>query len=139
MLRALLICLLALALPMQGAVASAMVVCGPNHHGAAARAAAAHEATTAQPPQAHAALSQAGATDGSATLRAAEQDHCHFAPAGTDSCSACAACGSSAAILQAPVPPCLVDAAAVNFAELVPSVAPFAAGGPERPPRARIT
>lgn len=137
MLRALLICLLALALPMQGAVAAAMVACGPNHHGAAAGNAAMREATTAQPPQDHVALSQPGGADGSATLRAAEEGHCHFAPAGTDSCSACAACGSSAAIHQAPVPPCVVDAAAVDFAALVPNIAPFAAGGPERPPRAR--
>ena len=52
MIRLLLIWLLALALPMQGALAAAVVFCGPNHH-RAAEAAAAAPSEAAQSGRAH--------------------------------------------------------------------------------------
>ena len=135
--RTLLIWVLALALPMQGAVAAAMVWCGPHHHDPAAVAAAAHEAVAAQPGPQLAAPSQVAGTGGPAEMPGADETAASSSFATTDmnKCSACAACCSSAAMHQAAPKLPVVEAAAADFAALASSVEPFAAGGPERPPR----
>lgn len=135
MVRALLICLLALALPMQGAVAAAIVFCGPQHHDAACAAAAAPRAGSA--PLALAALSAVADAHGQAEGLDADETaaSAKSAAAGLHKCSACAACCVPAAILQAPAKPPLVEPAAANFATLVPTVERYAASGPDRPPR----
>lgn len=141
MMRTLLICLLAFALPMQGAAAAAMVFCGPHHHDAAAVAAAAHEtaathAATQPGPQLAAPAQVAATGDPAEVLDAAETAApSKFATADVNKCSVCAACCSSAAMHQAAPKLPVVEAAAADFAALASSVEPCAVGGPERPPR----
>ena len=136
MMRTLLIWLLALALPMQGAVAAAMVWCGPHHHDPAV-AAAAHDAKAAQPAPQLAAPGQVAASGGPAEMLGAAETAApsSFATADMNKCSVCAACCSSAAMHQAAPKLPVVEAAAADFAALASSVEPVAAGGPERPPR----
>ena len=132
MLRALLIWLLALALPAQGVMAAAMVFCGPNHHERAAASAAAHEAGTAHSHhgradiQAEAATADEGAVPDEA------------APSSMQKCSVCASCCSAAAIHGAAAKLPALEPAAAHFAALAPAVEPFAADGPERPPRHQL-
>lgn len=138
--RALLLCVLALALPLQGAAAAAMVHCAaipvhesaiapdaPNHHGVAdTHAMEAMDATDA----AHDAAAVHDAASPSGLLAKA-----HAAGAGHQ-CSACAAaCCAGMAIpvrnivLQAEEPSSLPHPAAEA------SVVTFISGGLERPPR----
>jgi len=133
--RTLLIWLLALALPAQGVVAATMVFCGPNHHDRAA-AAAAHDADAAHQPQDSAAPSHHAAahrqaddaSDGTAA------DH-KFARSDLHKCSVCASCCSAAAIHDAVPKLPVLEPAAADFSFLAPAVEPFAADGPDRPPR----
>lgn len=138
--RVLLVWLLVLAVPTQAAATVTMAFCGPNHHdrGAPARV---PQATTAE--HAH---------HGSV---APDQKHGHAAPlpdegalalldvpspvesigASIHKCSACASCCSAAAIFDT-VPAVLAPAiGAIAFAAFAQSVDPFAAAGPDRPPR----
>lgn len=146
MVRALLIWLLAFALPLQGAAAAAMVLCGVHHHErvdlaavntADAVAAVAAPSQVSQREHLLAAPAGAAGTHGHAEApgdAAAASDG--FAAAQPNKCSVCAACCSPAAIhepsLELPVP----EPAGTHFATLAPKVAPYADGGPERPPRA---
>ena len=135
--RTLLIWLLVLAVPAQGAAAATMAFCGPNHHGGGsphagvgvvsaehshhgdARAGHGHDAG---------ATANVVGTDGvSATVEASH--------AAKHKCSACASCCSLGAILTTvPVVPA-TDPAVTVFTTVVPTVDAFAAGGPDRPPR----
>lgn len=137
MMRQLLICLLALALPMQGALAAAMVWCGPNHHDRAAVAAVAHTAAATQQGLQLAAPAQVAGTADQVEVLGADETAApsRFATTDMNKCSVCAACCSSAAIHQAQPKLPVVEPAAADFAALASSVEPFAAGGPERPPR----
>jgi len=135
MVRTLLIWLLVLALPAQGAMAATMAFCGPDHHASAAAAElgvpAEHE------HHEHASHSVAHAADGqdleTASTGSATPEP--FAQSDMQKCSVCASCCSAAAI-QSTVPklPRFEPAAAV-FATVPAAVEPYAADGPDRPPR----
>jgi hypothetical protein len=115
LLRTLLVCLLALALPLQGWAAATLAPCGSGHHDAVGHAAQAGHVHAAGEHPTHPAAS-------------ADADHGH-------SCSACAACCSVGA-LPGPLPALArAEPAPAVFALIVPGVAPYAADGPERPPR----
>ncbi len=155
--RTLLIWLLVLAVPAQGAAAATMALCGPNHHAAGAGAAMVHAQagglSSASPhdlphdrPQAH---SHDHAQHSAATPAARDHDHAvAVAPfageasvpaqgmhAGQHKCSACASCCSVSAmlspVLAVPVP----DFAPTVFTAVVPSVEAFSSDSPDRPPR----
>lgn len=141
MVRALLICLLALALPMQGAVAAAGVFCGLDHHAQRVVAADAAHADAAAPGHALAAQSHdlAGAHEPTGLLAAdgaaAASD---VASAEPNPCSVCAACCSPAVIHEAPLELPVGQAAGAPIALVVSEVEACAASGPERPPRADL-
>ena len=141
LIRALLIWLLVVAVPAQGAAAATMAFCGPNHHGGGAAFQTQH----------------AGAADHTHHVGAAATDHEHplaaapadDAPAASTvsiasandsdgskrTCSACASCCSVAAILSSVLAvPAPVFTPTV-FSAVVPSVDTFAADGLDRPPR----
>jgi hypothetical protein len=139
MLRTLLIWLLVLALPAQGAMAASMAWCGPNHHASASSATAllvdqtAHEHHEHAPHDAaHAVEGQAGeaVSGGSATPQPLAQGD-------MQKCSVCASCCSAAVIHSAEANLPGAEPGATVFATLVPAVEPFAADGPDRPPRRR--
>lgn len=129
MIRALLIWLLILALPAQGAMAATMAFCGPNHLDRAVAAGAPHDARAAH---SHHAVAEG---DDESTLASESAALDKFAQSDLQKCSVCAACCSAAAIHDAtPKLPVLAPAPA-DFAALNPVVEPFSADGPERPPR----
>ena len=125
LMRSLLICLLVLVLPAQGAAVAAMVACGPRHQPAAMGDGITLRASNG-PAHSHAA-------------GPAGHDHHHAAePAATDDahkCSACASCCSAGAILNTVPAEPLPELVAAVFARWVASVDPFAVDGPDRPPR----
>lgn len=129
MVRVLLIWLLAIALPAQGVIAATMVFCGPNHHDGASAAAVAHEADAAH--------SHDEAADGQAKSTAADETAApdKFSPSGMQKCSVCASCCSAAAIYDTVPKVPVVEPVDAHFAALAPDVEPFAADGPDRPPR----
>ena len=139
--QTLLIWLLVLAVPAQGAAAATMRFCGPHHHGGAAQT---HDRQSGSAERSnphslaqvalghHDMAAQADADDpasaGSAALSQGGYDV-------KQKCSACASCCSVGAI---PSPVLAVPALAVAptvFCTVVPTVEAFAADGPERPPR----
>ena len=141
LIRALLIWLLVLAVPAQGAAAATMAFCGPNHHGGGGAAQMQATAPThhAHPDGAvasehqHFQATAAADEDSSASedsVASAKGSH-----ASKHKCSACASCCSVGAILSSVLAvPAPVFAPTV-FSALVPSVDTFAADGPDRPPR----
>lgn len=148
MVRALLIWLLAFALPLQGTAAAAMVLCGAHHH-ERVDVAAVNTADAVAAVAAVAAPSQVSHREHGLAVPAGAHGHAEapgdaasasdgIAAAQPPQCSVCAACCSPAAIhepsLELPVP----EPAGTHFAALAPKVAPYADGGPERPPRAAL-
>jgi len=137
MLRALLIWLLVLALPAQGAIAATMVFCGPNHHGSAAAATASddvhaqhHDHTPTAPVHDHVA---GGGTVDTASAESAAPER--VGQADMKKCSVCASCCSATAI-QSTVPKLpVLEPDSMVFATVVPVIEPFVADGPDRPPR----
>ena len=139
--RTLLICLLALAVPAQGAVAATMAFCGPNHHGGPA---APHAEQMAPSKHVHAQAhahgthgdhdnatpAQEDSADAGSSAAPAESGH-----ADKQKCSACASCCSIGAILNTvrgvPAP----DLSPTVFSVVAPCVDAFASDGPDRPPR----
>ena len=133
--KTLLLWLMVLAVPAQGAASATMVFCGPNHHSANAGADvhrevpadhAHHHGDTATDHQ-HATTTTSADEGGSV---AASSNHIS-----QHKCSVCAACCSVSAmlgsVLSVPTP---VFAPTV-FSVAVFSVDPFVADGPDRPPR----
>ena len=138
--RTLLIWLLVLAIPAQGAAAATMAFCGPNHHGEEAI-----EVQWVEPAEYEHLDSGAMTIHGHHDVTA-QVDQASSAPEGfavtgklsnpdTHKCGACASCCSIGAILNSvravPAPvftPTL-------FSTVVPCVDTFAADGPDRPPR----
>jgi hypothetical protein len=118
------ICLLLLALPLQGLAAATMVFCAPGHHGSSAAAGEEH---------AHHASEHASMPASSPDHADSEAPAKHLR-AGTMKCSACASCFFTAVPSAALVfePP---EFGPATFVALVPVVAPFIAAGPDRPPR----
>lgn len=140
LIRTLLIWLLVLAIPAQGAAAATMAFCGPNHHGgeptrameASQSSDHAHHAEDGAQVDGHAV--DAEATDDAFSAQDASTV-AEASPAAKQKCSACASCCSLGAILSTvPVIPD-ADSAATVFAAVVPTVDSIAADGPHRPPR----
>ncbi len=150
LIRALLIWLLVLAVPAQGAAAATMVSCGPNHHGGVpaahtqqvTTAAHAHHGTDAQVAHEHhdtsALAGQVEQETASSTSPESSKAAATAARGGhsdKQKCSACASCCSVGAILNTvrtiPAP----AATPTVFSAVVPTVEAFAVGGPDRPPR----
>lgn len=135
--RTLLIWLLVLALPAQGAAAATMAFCGPNHHGSGAPALAVSVSAGEHVQHGHEmgghevgadASNQAGSVDDvPANVKAGQ--------AAKQKCSACASCCSLGAILTAVPGVPTTDSAQAMFTTAVPTVDAFAADGPDRPPR----
>ena len=137
MVRTLLIWLLALALPAQGVIAATMVFCGPNHHDGASAAAMAHDADAAHQQHDVAARSHHEAADGQAENAVSDETAApdKFSPSSMQKCSVCASCCSAAAIHDTVAKLPVFEPVAADFAALAPAVEPFAADGPDRPPR----
>ena len=133
----LLIWLLVLAVPAQGAAAATMAFCGSNHHGGGSPRA---EATASATEHSHHGDALAGhELDADAAAVAASVDDASVVvkenQAAKQKCSVCASCCSLGAILIAvPVVPA-TDSAPTVFTTVVPTVGAFAADGPDRPPR----
>ena len=150
LMRSLLIWLLVLALPAQGAAVAAMVGCGPRQHAAAVVAglsaaglhahAHAHSHADATGPAAHrhhhhaVPATGADAADASANTSPAP-DGAAAVAADVHKCSACASCCSAGAILNTVPSVPMPEFATLVFADWVVSVGPFAVDGPDRPPR----
>jgi hypothetical protein len=131
-----LIWLLVLAIPAQGAAAATMAFCGPKHQGGVAAdqvAAAGHvhgglEATAAhEHPRAGANGLVADEVDVAAEVQAVSPDQ--------HKCSLCGSCCSTGALMGAVPTLHVVDFAPTAFLLVVASVDPYAADGPDRPPR----
>lgn len=135
--RTVLIWLLVLALPVQGAAAATMAFCGPDHHGGghsvvqpgSTAAVHAHHGDALAAHEHHADRSaDVASTDDVSGVATGGQ-------AAQQTCSACASCCSLGAMLtEAPVVP-VTDLSPMVFTTVVPTVGAFAADGPERPPR----
>lgn len=137
LIRTLLIWLLVLAVPAQGAAALTMAFCAPNHHGGAAASHAAPMASTerAHAPGAHEGHAQAAAApdnsaDAGGSAAPAKSGH-----AGKHKCSACASCCSIGAMLNSALAVPVPDLTPTVFSVMLPRVAGFALDGPDRPPR----
>ena len=129
--RTLLIWLLVLAVPAQGAAAATMAFCGPNHHSVVADhahhdgiAATAHE----HPPT-------AALADEDSAAAAVSVGSAKFSDASKHKCSACASCCSFGAILSSVLAVPAPIFTPTVFSAVVPSVDTLAADGPDRPPR----
>ena len=141
LIRTLLVWLLVLAVPAQGAAAATMAFCGPNHHGGATASSAAPAAPAEQADHHGSAEGATGHHDMSSQ---ADEDDAALASPATFSqgkhtvqqkCSACAFCCSFGAILS-PMPAVPVPAVAPTvFDTVVLTVSALAADGPNRPPR----
>ena len=130
--RTALIWLLMLAVPAQSIAAATMVFCGPGHHGGAT-------AGMAQPGEhdAHAHHDRVSHADGHHAASGPSTHEESGAPA-AKKCSACASCCSIGAM---PSPLLTVPAVALAptvFSTVVIGVEPFAANGPDRPPRTEL-
>ena len=141
LIRTLLVWLLVLAVPAQGAAAATMAFCGPNHHGGATASSAAPAASAGHEDHHGTAEGATGHHDMSS--QANEDDAALASPATFSQgkhtvqhkCSACASCCSLGALLS-PMPAVPVPAVAPTvFDAVVPTVSAFAADGPDRPPR----
>ena len=143
LIRTLLVWLLALAVPAQGATAATMALCGPIHQGQRSSVASVdhHLHGRHQPVQhQHGQADRSAGADGGRATSAVDG----AAPSGpaqpsphTDNhkCSACAVCCTVTALPSAlPTLPA-VEPSTARFAAVVIAVEAFAADGPERPPR----
>ena len=135
--KTLLIWLLVLAIPAQGAAAATMAFCGPNHHGDSAAPAEPHATGSAHAHHGDALSAQAWGPGASAAVPVADDAPAaaNASAAANQKCSACASCCSLGAMLS-PVPNVPVtDSAPTVFTARAPNVEAFAADGPDRPPR----
>lgn len=129
MMRALLICLLAIALPAQGVMAATMAFCGahqPDHADVSTvvRGADTGLASSADAHE-HAAIAAPG-EKGSSDKAAMSDMH---------KCTVCAACCSPMALNDMLPKLPLLEPATTMFIALATAVKPSAVSGPERPPR----
>jgi len=140
MVRTLLIWLLVLALPAQGAMAATMAFCGPNHHGSTAAASAPHDAHAVHDHehtvqgQAHSHSADELASDDASAVTSTSTSK-NLGQADVQKCSVCASCCSATAVWGTVPKLPVVEPAATIFAEVVSVVPPFTADGPDRPPR----
>jgi hypothetical protein len=127
-LRQLLICLLALAVPLHGVAAAVMGV-----RPAQAAMTKAIDAKQVDCPH-HRAMARQAFDDG----QDQSQEQISKQPnkqANGHTCGACSVCGSAGAILPSWPPLQMVDAAATHFSVTVLHIAAVASDGPDRPPR----
>lgn len=141
--RTVLIWLLVLALPAQGAAAATMAFCNPNHHATAGTVAHTqahgHSATDSSVFDNHhlhvadAVVASASVT--AATTAAVDAPSSKLVHADPHTCSACASCCTATAIcstvLNVPAP----DVTPNVFGSVVATVEKFSSDGPDRPPR----
>ncbi len=137
--RTLLVWLLVLAVPAQGAAAATMAFCAPTHHGvekviASEQGAMAGHLHSASGDQAHHHLA-ADVADVVQTSSTDEAASAGLTPADPHKCSACAACCLAGAILGAMPRVAAAEAGPTSFDAVVTSVPRFTTGGPDRPPR----
>ena len=135
--RTLLIWLVVLALPVQGAAAATMAFCGPGHHGGESAGA---ELSVAAAQHSHHgnelarhdlvadAMAEIGSTDDRSAVAKVSQVTTH-------KCSACASCCSMGAFLTKLPLVAAADPAPTVFSTVAPPVCAVAADGPDRPPR----
>jgi hypothetical protein len=135
--RALLVWLVVLAVPLQGAAAASMAFCGATHHGGGPALAAVSTSAFEHTHHGGADLEHHFDADVSSKAVIAD-DGSSMSKAGQavdQTCSVCASCCSSGAMLATlPVVPATESAPTV-FTTVVPTVDAFAADGPDRPPR----
>jgi uncharacterized protein (UPF0210 family) len=138
LIRTLLIWLLALAIPAQGVAAATMAFCGAKHHGVFAASAGqdaaashVHGALEATAPHEHrlADASVPAADDQGVSAKA------KVGSADQHKCNVCGACCSTGAPMSAVPTMLAAGAESTAFSAAVATVAPFAAEGPDRPPR----
>lgn len=135
--RTLLIWLLVLAVPAQGAAAATMVFCGSNHHGTGSARAEVSAAVSKHSHHGDTEYVQEIHSGESSTMAAADDAPAvaKVSQAAKQKCSVCASCCSMGAILTTvPVVPA-TDSAPTVFTIVVPTVDAFAVDGPDRPPR----
>lgn len=142
LIRLLLIWLLVLAVPAQGAAAATMALCGPNHHtvGTAMQHPAPAADHTAHVGGSHLTGEQSAqalhlSPNDHASVPASEEAVAKVSAADKHKCSACASCCSAGAM---PFAELSVPAAGVTptlFADVAVAVDPFSSDGPDRPPR----
>lgn len=135
--RLLIVCFIALALPVQGLASATMTHCGQSHE----RSRAAHSASAATAPAGNTAdhHDMAAGADAAAVQAHAKSDKSdksdRFADLAQYKCSACASCCAAAALpsvmLRVPVP----AFTPVVFAQTTVTVHAYATDGPDRPPR----
>ena len=135
LIRMLLIWLLVLAVPAQGLAAATMAFCGPNHHGGGA-AATAQSAGSGEPAHHDMAAPAAHGEPGPVLLQASTESGHHGQ--GSKKCSACASCCSIGAMLSPALAVPVAMVAPTVFSVVVATIDPFAADGPDRPPRIRL-
>ena len=141
LIRTLLIWLLVLAVPAQGATAVTMAFCGPNHQSAGAAAQTqpagpadhSHHDGAAAPEHEH--LKTAAPADEDSSTSAVSAAPAKVSDASKHKCSACASCCSVGAILRSVLAVPAPIFTPTVFSAVVPSVDTLAADGPDRPPR----
>ena len=140
--RTLLIWLIVLAVPAQGAAAATMAYCGPNHHGGGGAAVQALETESAEHSNhrsgthnAHAHHDMAAQADEGNSAAADSAASPQGGHAVEQKCSACASCCSISVILSSPIAVPVPAVTPTVFSAVVLSVAAFATDGPDRPPR----
>jgi hypothetical protein len=138
LIRTLLVCLLALALPVQGALAATRVVCAAHHPGGVSVGAEGGTAVT--PAHAHHDAGMHSGTHAGAAAAAPGADSAASAaePAQATAGGKCSACSACCAPGLMPTPASGLPAAEpapTVFAAVEFSVEAFAADGPDRPPR----
>jgi hypothetical protein len=135
LIRTLCVWLLVLAVPAQNVAAATMAFCGPAHHAGAPALVHEHAHHGTNVASAHEHHEMAAQGDDGASASVDDATPAKASSAGQHTCSACASCCSAGAIfdtvLAVPAP---IVAPAV-FPTVVASVDPFAAAGPDRPPR----
>lgn len=128
--RLILLCLMALALPLQGLAAAGVLPCASGHLPGT-------HLGTAHGSDAHADCHGVSAPSSSSATAAAEPAP-DVASAGAHKCSACAACGAGMALpAAAPVLPS-TGPEPVPVLSLEADAASFIASGLERPPRSHL-
>ena len=145
LIRTLMICLLTLAMPVQGIAAVTMALCGLMHHGTVAATSAHHAAMPPHMPhgldvamthQHVSAGAHAPATE--APDESSDLDELAAPPvdaADTHACNVCGSCCSTGAISGSVPSLPAMEAASSPWAAVVVAVDPFVAEGPDRPPR----
>lgn len=149
--RAVLVWVMVIAMPMQGMAASLMLFCGPSHErmlqGPVVAASAARPAQAGEPAHDHAGAGHAvhdHAAQGDRVVSqpalGADADSAHGLSAhdGKVSCSACAACCSALALPASFSLPEVVRVAHPMQTSASAPVASHQPDGPDRPPRASL-